>query len=71
LDPVAAAVTVLAGLLMGAINNVAGGAGVLGLMAFEHAFGLPLAVANPSTRVAAVAIGTFACLGFLRAGLAE
>jgi uncharacterized membrane protein YfcA len=69
LDPVAAAVTVLAGLLMGAINNVAGGAGVLGLMAFEHAFGLPLAVANPSTRVAAVAIGTFACLGFLRAGL--
>lgn len=53
---------------MGAINNVAGGAGVLGLLAFEWAWGLPLDSANPSTRPAAVAIGTFACLGFVRAG---
>lgn len=53
---------------MGAINNVAGGAGVLGLLAFEYGFGMPLETANPSTRLAAVTIGTFACIGFLRAG---
>jgi len=62
------AITVVAGIAMGAINNVAGGAGVLGLLAFEYAFGLPLGIANPSTRIAAVAIGAFAALGFLRAG---
>jgi len=64
----AIAVTVVAGVAMGAINNVAGGAGVLGLLAFEYAFGLPLAAANPSTRLAAVAIGLFAWLGFKNAG---
>ena len=64
----AVAVTVVAGIAMGAINNVAGGAGVLGLLAFEYLWGLPLERANPSTRLAAVAIGTFAFLGFLRAG---
>ncbi len=64
------ALTVVAGVAMGAINNVAGGAGVIGLLVFEHGFGLPLATANPSTRLAAVAIGTFACLGFVRAGRA-
>ncbi|MBL8727010.1 MAG: sulfite exporter TauE/SafE family protein [Planctomycetes bacterium] len=71
MDPatiLAVAVTVVAGVLMGAINNVAGGAGVLGLLAFEHAWGLPLDSANPSTRVAAIAIGSFAFLGYLRAG---
>lgn len=64
----AIAITVVAGIAMGAINNLAGGAGVLGLIAFEYLWGLPLDVANPSTRVAAVAIGGFAALGFLRAG---
>jgi uncharacterized membrane protein YfcA len=62
------ALTVVAGVAMGAINNVAGGAGVLGLLAFEHLFGLPLETANPSTRIAAVAVGLFSCLGFLLAG---
>jgi len=67
-EVLAIALTVTAGVLMGAINNVAGGAGVLGLLAFEYAFDMPLETANPSTRLAAIAIGTFACLGFLRAG---
>lgn len=62
------ALTALAGVAMGAINNVAGGAGVLALLAFEHLHGLPLPLANASSRVAAVAIGTFSFLGFLRAG---
>jgi uncharacterized membrane protein YfcA len=62
------ALTVVAGVAMGAINNIAGGAGVLGLMAFEYLFDLPLETANPSTRIAAVAVGTFACLGFVFAG---
>jgi len=53
---------------MGAINNIAGGAGIIGLLAFEHGFGLPLDTANPSTRLAAVAVGVFACIGFARAG---
>lgn len=64
----AVALTIVAGVAMGAINNVAGGAGVLGLLAFEYAWGMPLDLANPSTRIAAIAIGSFACLGFLRAG---
>ena len=68
MDLLPIALTVVAGLLMGAINNVAGGAGVLGLLAFEYAWGMPLATANPSTRLAAVAIGSFAFLGFLRQG---
>lgn len=54
---------------MGAINNVAGGAGVLALMAFTYVCGLPLSQANPSLRPAAIAVGLFAFLGFLRAGL--
>ncbi|MEO6596365.1 MAG: sulfite exporter TauE/SafE family protein [Planctomycetota bacterium] len=68
MELLAIAVTVIAGVAMGAINNVAGGAGVLGLLVFEHAWNLPLATANPSTRVAAVGIGLFAFLGFLQAG---
>lgn len=68
MEGIAIALTVVAGLLMGAINNIAGGAGVFGLLAFEYGFGMPLETANPSTRLAAVAIGGCACLGFLRAG---
>ena len=64
----AIAITVIAGIAMGAINNLAGGAGVLGLIAFEYLWGLPLDQANPSTRISAVAIGAFAAFGFLRAG---
>lgn len=60
--------TVTAGVFMGAINNLAGGAGVIGLMAFEYACGLPYATANPSLRLAAVTIGVFSFLGYLRAG---
>ena len=68
MDLLPIALTIVAGVAMGAINNVAGGAGVLGLLAFEYGFGMPLLTANPSTRLAAVAIGSFACLGFVRAG---
>jgi uncharacterized membrane protein YfcA len=69
MDPLAIAITVVAGVAMGAINNLAGGAGVLGLMAFEYACGLPLAQANPSMRVAALCVGLFAFLGYRRNGL--
>lgn len=68
MDAVAAGLTLLAGIAMGAINNLAGGAGVLGLVAFRYACGLPLAVANPSLRPAALCIGLFSFLGYLRAG---
>lgn len=68
MDLLPIALTVVIGVAMGAINNVAGGAGVLGLIAFEHLFGMPLETANPSTRIAAVAVGVFSCLGFVFAG---
>jgi uncharacterized protein len=68
LDPITIAITIAAGVVMGAINNLAGGAGIVGLMAFEYACGLPLAVANPSLRPAGLCVGLFALLGYLRAG---
>jgi uncharacterized membrane protein YfcA len=54
---------------MGAINNVAGGAGILGLWAFEYACGLPLRHRQPVVAAGAVGVGLFALLGYLRAGL--
>lgn len=69
MDPLAAAITIVAGVAMGAINNVAGGAGVFALWAFEYACDLPLAVANPSSRLGAIGVGLFAWLGFRRAGI--
>ena len=68
MDLAAILITVTAGVAMGAINNVAGGAGVFALWAFQYACGLPLAVANPTTRLGAVGVGLFAWLGFLKAG---
>jgi uncharacterized membrane protein YfcA len=62
-------ITLLAGLGMGAINNIAGGAGIFALWAFQYACGLPLAVANPSSRLGAIGVGLFAWLGFVRAGI--
>lgn len=69
MDPLAASVTVVAGLAMGAINNVAGGAGIFALWTFQYACGLPLGVANPTSRLGAVGVGLFAWFGFKRAGL--
>lgn len=67
-DLAAALIVIVAGAAMGWINNVAGGAGIFALWAFEYACGLPLATANPTARVGAIAIGVFSFLGYLRAG---
>ncbi|MBK8097026.1 MAG: sulfite exporter TauE/SafE family protein [Planctomycetes bacterium] len=69
MDLFAALITIVAGVAMGAINNVAGGAGIFALWAFQYACGLPLAVANPSSRLGAIGVGLFAWLGFRRAGI--
>ena len=69
MDLAAILITFAAGVGMGAINNVAGGAGIFALWAFQYACGLPLAIANPSSRVGAIGVGLFAWLGFLRAGI--
>lgn len=69
MDLVAIPVTIVAGVAMGWINNIAGGAGIFALWAFQYACGLPLALANPSSRPGAVGVGLFAWLGFLRAGI--
>lgn len=61
---------VLAGLAMGAINNLAGAAGVLGLLAFEEACGMSSALANGSLRIAAITIGLGGWLGFKSRGVA-
>ena len=68
MDPAAALIYFVAGAAMGWINNVAGGAGVFALWAFEYAGGMPIEIANPAARVGAVAIGVFSFLGYLRAG---
>lgn len=68
MDAAAALVVIVAGMAMGWINNVAGGAGIFALWAFEYACGLPLETANPTARVGAIAIGVFSFLGYLRAG---
>ena len=60
---------VAAGLAMGAINNLAGAAGVLGLIAFEDAVGLTPAVANGSLRLAAITIGLGGWIGFHSRGM--
>lgn len=69
MDLAAILITTFAGVAMGAINNVAGGAGVFALWSFQYACGLPLWMANPTTRLGAIGVGLFAWLGFLRAGV--
>ncbi|MEY4828344.1 MAG: hypothetical protein RLZZ562_140 [Planctomycetota bacterium] len=69
MDLAAILITTTAGVAMGFINNIAGGAGVFALWAFQYACGLPLSMANPTTRLGAVGVGLFAWLGFLRAGV--
>lgn len=69
MDAAAILITVVAGVAMGAINNVAGGAGIFALWAFQYACGLPLAVANPSSRLGAIGVGLFAWIGFVRHGI--
>ena len=54
MDLLAIPTTVLAGMAMGWINNIAGGAGIFALWAFQYVCGLPLYVANPSSRLGAI-----------------
>jgi uncharacterized membrane protein YfcA len=69
MDLAALLITTVAGVAMGFINNIAGGAGVFALWSFQYACGLPLWMANPTTRLGAIGVGLFAWLGFLRAGV--
>lgn len=66
MDPLAAsAVLFVAGTAMGFVNNLAGGGGVVGLLAFDLVAGLPTTAANASLRPAALAIAGSGALGFL------
>jgi uncharacterized membrane protein YfcA len=58
------AVILAAGFVMGAVNNLAGGGGALGLLAFEEACRLPAAMANASLRPAAMFVAVGGALGF-------
>ena len=55
----------LTGVAMGWINNLAGAAGALGLIAFEYLLGMEPMEANASIRLSALAIGLFGLIGFL------
>lgn len=50
---------------MGFVNNLAGGGGVLGLLAFDLCAGLPVTAANASLRPAALTIAFSGALGFV------
>lgn len=69
LDWLATAGLLGCGLVMGAINNLAGAAGVLGLMGLQDFAGLDDLHANASLRPAAVAIGLSGWLGFRSRGM--
>ena len=58
----------LTGIVVGAINNLAGAAGALGLIALEEAIGLTSMQANATLRPSAVAIGLLGWLGFRSRG---
>ncbi len=70
LGPFAVLVLVACGLAMGAINNLAGAAGALGLVGLEEAASLTPLQANASLRLSAVAIGLSGWLGFRSRGRA-
>jgi uncharacterized membrane protein YfcA len=55
---------------MGAINNMAGAAGAIGLIALEMAGGLGTVTANASLRLGALAIGIAGLVGFKSRGQA-
>ena len=65
MDPTDVILIIVTGFAVGWINNLAGAAGALGLMAFEHFAGLDDVSANASLRLSALAIGVAGLLGFL------
>jgi uncharacterized membrane protein YfcA len=70
LDPLTLTALLSAGLAMGAVNNLAGAAGLLGLLALETAAGLDPLHANASLRLSAVALGVSGWLGFASGAVA-
>lgn len=64
----AALILFVTGLVVGAVNNVAGAAGALGLIALEEAAGLTSMQANASLRPSAVAVGVTGWLGYRSRG---
>ena len=69
LDLVTLLILLGCGLAMGAINNLAGAAGALGLVALEEAGALGAVAANASLRPSAVSIGLSGLAGFLSRGV--
>lgn len=70
IDLVAVAILLGCGLAMGAINNLAGAAGALGLIGLQDAAGLADVEANASLRLGAVGIGLAGWIGFKSRGIA-
>ena len=65
-----ASLLILAGVVMGFVNNLAGGGGLIGLTAFELISHLSPMAANAALRPAAIAIGLSGMIGFRTRGLA-
>ncbi len=66
----AIALLIVAGMAMGFVNNVAGGGGLIGLLAFELVVDLTTVEANTSLRPAALALGIMGLIGYLGHGQA-
>ncbi|MCA8957257.1 MAG: sulfite exporter TauE/SafE family protein [Planctomycetes bacterium] len=56
------------GIAVGAINNLAGAAGAIGLLAFDVVLGMSTAEANASLRPSALALGISGLIGFWSKG---
>lgn len=67
-EPLASIVLLATGVAMGFVNNLAGAGGLLALLAFDLAAGLPTTVANASMRPAALAIAGSGAVGFASRG---
>jgi uncharacterized membrane protein YfcA len=70
LDALHAAAIAASGVFMGWINNLAGGGGALGIVAFEELAGMDAKSADINLRPSALAIGTAGFLGFRSRGTA-
>ena len=68
MDLTTIALLLAAGVAVGFINNLAGAAGAIGLVALESLLGMSTMDANASLRLSAVALGLAGLLGFISKG---
>lgn len=68
MEPLHVVLILVAGVAVGWINNLAGAAGAIGLIAFEQLLGMDPMTANATLRPSALALATFGLIGFWSKG---